>query len=71
MLKLYKFFTFFSWPFLMGYMTLRIRKGKEDPTRFSERKGISSIKRPKGKLLWMHGASVWGKPFHAALNPAP
>jgi len=36
----------------------RIRLGKEDETRTDERKGIASLPRPDGKLIWMHGASV-------------
>ncbi|NNU16406.1 3-deoxy-D-manno-octulosonic acid transferase [Parvularcula sp. ZS-1/3] len=36
----------------------RLRAGKEDPSRLSERRGIASLPRPEGKLLWMHGASV-------------
>ncbi len=39
-------------------MYLRKRKGKEDLLRYKERKGISRLKRPAGKLLWLHGSSV-------------
>ncbi len=36
----------------------RILKKKEDKKRFLEKFSISSKKRQKGKLLWIHGASV-------------
>ncbi len=36
----------------------RARKGKEDRARMSERLGRPSCDRPKGELVWLHGASV-------------
>lgn len=42
-------------PFVLG---LRLLKGKEDKTRIKERIGWYTCKRPKGKLIWLHGASV-------------
>lgn len=36
----------------------RLRAGKEDAERLDERRGVSALPRPEGKLLWMHGASV-------------
>lgn len=36
----------------------RIKRGKEDPLRLGERKGIAGRPRPAGKLLWIHGASL-------------
>ena len=36
----------------------RIVNGKEDPIRFKERYGYSSLKRRKGKLIWFHCCSV-------------
>jgi 3-deoxy-D-manno-octulosonic-acid transferase len=36
----------------------RRRSGKEDPARARERLGSPAIKRPKGPLAWVHGASV-------------
>ena len=36
----------------------RIYKNKEDKKRFTEKFGIPSKKRSKGKLIWFHGASV-------------
>jgi 3-deoxy-D-manno-octulosonic-acid transferase len=36
----------------------RLKKGKEDPARVRERTGHTGVARPKGGLVWMHGASV-------------
>ena len=36
----------------------RLRAGKESPERIGERRGIASLPRPDGKLIWIHGASV-------------
>lgn len=36
----------------------RRRSGKEDPARMRERLGAPAIKRPRGRLAWVHGASV-------------
>ncbi len=34
------------------------QRGKEDPERLKERLGHPGLKRPDGKLVWIHGASV-------------
>jgi 3-deoxy-D-manno-octulosonic-acid transferase len=36
----------------------RLARGKEHPTRIAERRGEASVPRPKGPLVWVHGASV-------------
>ena len=36
----------------------RLKRGKEDDQRLSERRGHSSIARPDGTLVWMHCSSV-------------
>ncbi len=36
----------------------RARKGKEDPGRMGERLGRPSGGRPRGEVVWLHGASV-------------
>lgn len=36
----------------------RVKRGKEDPARTGERRGIGSAARPPGQLIWVHGASV-------------
>jgi 3-deoxy-D-manno-octulosonic-acid transferase len=41
-----------------GLLARRIRRGKEDPARIGERRGMTSLPRPDGQLIWVHGASV-------------
>lgn len=36
----------------------RAAAGKEDPARLAERRGVASIARPAGTLIWLHAASV-------------
>jgi 3-deoxy-D-manno-octulosonic-acid transferase len=36
----------------------RLKRGKEDPRRLAERRGESTVPRPTGPLVWVHGASV-------------
>ncbi len=36
----------------------RLKRGKENPARLSERYGITKLPRPDGPLIWLHGASV-------------
>lgn len=45
-------------PFSNIVLKKRLKAGKERESRLPERRGISSIPRPNGKLIWMHGASV-------------
>ena len=45
-------------PFADYILRKRLKAGKEDITRIGERKGIASVARPDGTLVWMHGASV-------------
>lgn len=40
------------------YINKRKENGKEDTKRFNERTGRPLKKRPEGKLIWLHGASV-------------
>lgn len=44
----------------LGERVLRTRlgRGKEDPARLDERRGIPSTPRPDGPLMWLHAASV-------------
>ena len=39
-------------------LSLRLRRGKEDPKRIKERRGVAGLARPPGPLVWLHGASV-------------
>lgn len=40
------------------YIEKRKKLGKEDLKRFNERVGRPTMKRPEGRLIWLHGASV-------------
>ena len=45
-------------PALAALLAWRARWGKEDPRRLAERRGLPDRPRPRGRLVWMHGASV-------------
>jgi 3-deoxy-D-manno-octulosonic-acid transferase len=57
---IYKALTTILYPLIRIYLGVRRRRGKEDahPDRFAERLGRPSLARPRGFLIWMHGASV-------------
>lgn len=44
--------------FLRSLLKKRLKKGKEDPERLSERMGEPGADRPEGQLVWFHAASV-------------
>lgn len=57
-LRLYRGSTRIAGP-LTGFMlNRRLKRGKEDPARIAERHGVPSLARPRGPLVWVHGASV-------------
>ncbi|MAZ76865.1 MAG: 3-deoxy-D-manno-octulosonic acid transferase [Micavibrio sp.] len=58
MLTLYTILTSLSTPILNLLLWHRLKKGKENAARINERRGITNIKRPNGKLVWIHAASV-------------
>lgn len=45
-------------PLAGALISHRLKRGKEHPTRIPERRGESSVARPDGPLVWLHGASV-------------
>src|SRR5258706_10692770 len=45
-------------PLAPALIKRRLKQGKEDPARVSERRGMSRDIRPNGPLVWIHGASV-------------
>ena len=57
-LRLYRGSTRMAAPFAGMLLKRRLRNDKEDPARVAERRGIASMRRPRGPLVWMHGASV-------------
>jgi 3-deoxy-D-manno-octulosonic-acid transferase len=56
--RAYRRLTRWTAPFASAILNWRLRRGKEDPERIHERRGIPSIERPPGSLVWIHGASV-------------
>ena len=57
-LKLYRLVTALGLPFATMLLNRRLKEGKELAARLPERRGESSVKRPAGPLVWIHGASV-------------
>ncbi len=57
-LFLYRLFYFLLSPVLVVLFAVRLFSKKEDIKRFNERLGLPKMKRPQGRLVWMHGASV-------------
>ncbi len=45
-------------PAARAWLARRAGRGKEDPARLGERRGVASAARPAGPLVWLHGASV-------------
>lgn len=45
-------------PFARPLLASRLKRGKEDAARLGERFGRTAAPRPKGPLVWLHGASV-------------
>lgn len=58
LIRLYRRMTRWAVPFSGAILNWRLKRGKEDAERVNERKGIASIPRPEGSLIWIHGASV-------------
>lgn len=57
-LKTYRLATSLLGPFTGLLLRERARRGKEERTRLGERRGEATHTRPKGRLAWLHGASV-------------
>lgn len=56
-IRAYRLATTILSPVVPALLSRRRKRGKEDLDRVSERLGISSVGRPEGKLIWVHGAS--------------
>src|SRR5437016_13490243 len=57
-LRVYRKLSFAMVPLAPALIKRRLKLGKEDPARIGERRGFSSDVRPRGPLVWIHGASV-------------
>ena len=55
---LYKFFTYFFYPFAPLYLYFRKLRNKEDSIRYKEKLAKITKARDKGFLIWFHIASV-------------
>lgn len=56
-IRAYRLATTILSPVVPALLRRRRRRGKEDLDRVSERLGLSSVERPDGRLIWIHGAS--------------
>ncbi len=54
----YRWASFLATPLAGPMLASRLKRGKEDPRRVGERRGLASLARPPGPLVWLHGASV-------------
>jgi len=57
-LRLYRRLSSAVVPLAPALIRRRLKLGKEDPARIAERRGLSREVRPRGPLVWIHGASV-------------
>ena len=57
-LRAYQLGSALGTPIASQLLMRRQKRGKEHPERLSERLGQASMPRPKGPLIWVHGASV-------------
>jgi 3-deoxy-D-manno-octulosonic-acid transferase len=57
-LRLYCAGTALAAPLAPLALARRADRGKEDPARIDERKGVASAPRPEGRLAWIHAAGV-------------
>lgn len=57
-IRIYRLATQALTPFAPLILAWRRRTGREDSTRAHERMGLPAIKRPRGRMAWVHGASV-------------
>ena len=54
----YRLLTRLLEPLAPRLLDARARQGKEDPVRVDERLGLTTVARPAGDLVWLHGVSV-------------
>lgn len=58
LLKTYRILLFLAAPFLVALMWLRAMRGHEEKGHLKERRGIATVPRPQGRVVWIHAASV-------------
>ena len=57
-MRVYLFLSFLLDPIYLIYQYISVLRGKESSARFWERWVDKKVKRPSGKLIWFHSASV-------------
>ncbi len=57
-LRLYQLASAAGSPAAPRVLARRLQRGKEHPERLGERRGETSLQRPSGPVVWVHGASV-------------
>jgi len=57
-LRLYRAATAAGGPLAGLVLSYRLKRGKEDPSRIGERRGVAGADRPEAPVIWIHGASV-------------
>ena len=57
-LQTYRLLSAAATPVVPLFLAERKRRGKEHAERIGERRGIATVARPRGGLVWVHGASV-------------
>ncbi len=57
-LIVYRLLTRLLEPLAPRLLDARAKQGKEDPVRVDERLGLTTVARPGGDLVWLHGVSV-------------
>ena len=58
LLNIYTAATSIATPLLERLLKKRLAQGKEKAERLSERRGMATVERPDGDLIWLHAASV-------------
>ena len=76
LLRIYKIISYLIYPFVPIYLGNRLSLKKELKDRINERYGYSRINRKKGKLVWLHAASIdestkIGRALHFSRNIIP
>ena len=57
-LRVYRWASTAGSPLAPQVLARRLSRGKEHPERLAERRGETTLARPNGPLVWVHGASV-------------
>ena len=58
LLRAYRGLTSAGLPIIDLFLRGSVKQGKENLSRIEERRGLASVKRPEGPLLWIHAASL-------------